>query len=74
MPLGDERGRIAGCKRIEPSSNLAAGPAKDGESILVMGPSSSSAATHSSEMRRRRRLQQPDIAQGQAFEGFFIMR
>ena len=45
MPLGEERGRIAGGKRLEPGGELFVGPAKGGEPMLVMGPSGGGAAT-----------------------------
>ena len=44
--MGEERGRSAGGKDLEPGGNLTAGPPKGGDPMLVMGPSSGSAATH----------------------------
>ena len=47
MPLGEERGRIAGGIRLEPGGELFVGPAKGSEPMLVMGPSGGGAATQS---------------------------
>ena len=74
MPLGEERWRIAGCKRLELGSDLIAGPAKGGEAMLVVGPSGGCGATQGREGGRRRRTQQFGVAQGETLQSFRIVR
>ena len=73
MSFCHARRRIARYKRLKLRSDLIAGPAKGGETVLVVGPSSCCGATHGREGGRRRRTQQFCVAQGKTFQSFRIV-
>ena len=73
MPLCQARRRIARYKRLELRSDLITGPAKGGEAMLVVGPSSGCGATYGREGGRHRRTQQFGVAEGETLQSFRIV-